>query len=88
MSKIADANYTLKATAEEGEAFQVLGVGDSESRLPLCFVLFFFLPLLLSSRGLSQVLETNSGQGEDTGVDVLFTSQPRRPCSPAKAPLF
>lgn len=33
MSKIADANYTLKATAEEGEAFQVLGVGDSESRL-------------------------------------------------------
>lgn len=40
MSKIADANYTLKATAEEGEAFQVLGVGDSESQLPL-----FFLPL-------------------------------------------
>lgn len=87
MSKIADANYTLKATAEEGEAFQVLGVGDSESQLPLCFV-FFFLPLLLSSRGLSQVLETNSGHGEGTGVDVLFTSQPRRPCSAAKAPLF
>lgn len=40
MSKIADANYTLKATAEEGEAFQVLGVGDSESQLPLFF--FFF----------------------------------------------
>lgn len=76
MSKIADANYTLKATAEEGEAFQVLGVGDSESQLPL----FFFLPLFLSSRGLSQVLEINSGHGEDTGADVLFTSQPRRPC--------
>lgn len=40
MSKIADANYTLKATAEEGEAFQVRGVGDSESQLPLFF--FFF----------------------------------------------
>lgn len=39
MSKIADANYTLKATAEEGEAFQVLGVGDTESRL--CGVFFF-----------------------------------------------
>lgn len=85
MSKIADANYTLKATAEEGEAFQVLGVGDSESQLPL---FFFFLPLFLSSRGLSQVLETNSGHGEDTGADVLFTSQPRRPCSTAKAPRF
>lgn len=48
MSKIADANYMLKATAEEGEVFQVLGVGDSESRL--CGSFFF----------LSQVLETRT----------------------------
>lgn len=26
VSKIADANYMLRATAEEGDAFQVLGV--------------------------------------------------------------
>lgn len=48
MSKIADANYTLKATAEEGEAFQVLGVGDSESQLPL----FFFSSTLPFESGL------------------------------------
>lgn len=61
MSKIAHANYTLKATAAEGEAFQVLGVGDSQSQLPLSS-----LPLFLPSRGLSQVLETNSGHGKDS----------------------
>lgn len=65
MSKIADANYTLRATAEEGEAFQVLGGGD--------YLSSFFL----SSRGLSQVLDTNSGHAEDTGADVSFTSRSR-----------
>lgn len=65
MSKIADANYTLKATAEEGEAFQVLGVGDSESRLS---VSFFFLFLVVGTR------DSHSGLGEDAHTDVLLTS--------------
>lgn len=61
MSKIADANYTLKATAEEGEAFQVLGVGDSESWLSGSF-----FPV-------AGTRDSHSGLGEDTHADVLFT---------------
>lgn len=61
MSKIADANYTLKATAEEGEAFQVLGVGDSESWLSGSFFL------------VAGTRDSHSGFSEDAHTDVLFT---------------